>query len=262
MSSGFTDTFEGNGEESIELPSTELGLLLLEVYFKRIYNSTLMFDKESILQLYLQGNLPSYLCRAIFAQAAIFMQPVGSQHDSRIKLMPLPAVFDRSWCWARCASQEVLSHADEPTLPRIQALQVLQLYYFGRDELQRATVHSTLAYRLNQLLGHDKLYEDGNVERTYREQCDREAQRRCFWASWITFHIGSVPVDSTRVCERVADLPLPAYLERGRSVPAINFKLGPTMNMDWLHAFQGDRLVTGSTPWSLMAELVRILGLW
>lgn len=254
------DCSDDQDPATVELPKTELGLLLLEVYFKRIYNSTLLFNKDALLQLYLQGALPGYLCRAIFAQAAIFMKPVASQYGSRLKLMPLPALYERSWCWARCASQEVLSHADEPTLTRIQALQVLQLYYFSREEIQRASVHSTLAYRLNQLLGHDKLYDTDNGDQMQQDHYDRETRRRCFWGSWCTMHIGSIPVDSARVVERVANLPLPAWWEGAHTV---GFIPGPRMDSSWLmQPTDGLTLASAQPSCSLMAELVRLMGIW
>ena len=118
--------------EATELPSTEVGLLLLEVYFKRIYNATLLFHKTIAFQLYMQGRIPDFLLRAIFAQAAIFLKQVESPYKQYIKIVPMQTLFEKSWPWARSASQEVLSHADEPTLLKVQALQVLQFYYFSQ----------------------------------------------------------------------------------------------------------------------------------
>ena len=263
-SENYCASFEETGTG--DLPSTEIGLLLLECYFKRIYNATLLFHKSMAFQLYMQNGIPEYLLRAIFAHAAIFMKQVESPHKKHIKIFPVDTLFKKSWSWARSASQEVLSHADEPTILRIQTLQVLQLYYFAQDEIQRAIVHASLAYRLSQLLGYDRLYEDASSSSTNRSlKFDRELKRRCFWASWCSFCIGSNQLDSPRVCERVAGLPLPSKLEKGGSVmQGVELELGPRMEADWTLSSESppNRATTISSPCSLMAELVKLIGIW
>ncbi|KAF2685877.1 hypothetical protein K458DRAFT_442200 [Lentithecium fluviatile CBS 122367] len=242
--------------ETAELPSTEVGLLLLEVYFKRIYNATLLFHKTIAFQLYMQNRIPDYLVRAIFAHAAIFLKEVDSPYQKHIKIFPVHTIFEKSWSWARSASVEALSHADEPSLPRIQALQVLQLYYFSQGEIQRAIVHASLAFRLSQLLGYDRLYEVASASMNRGMQFEREMRRRSFWASWCSFCIGSKQLDSNRVCERAAGLPLPAKYETGGSIQGVELTLGGKMNLDWKASPESD------TGGSLMAELVKLLGIW
>jgi len=251
--------------EAAELPSTEVGLLLLEVYFKRIYNATLLFHKGIAFQLYMQNGIPGYLIRAIFAHAAIFLKQVDSPYKQYIKIFPVHTLFEKSWSWARSASQEVLSHADEPTILRIQALQVLQFYYFSQGEIQRAIVHASLAYRLTQLLGYDRLHEFVASPSTNRSmQFGREMRRRCFWASWCSFCIGSTQLDSSRACDRVTGLPLPAKFEKGGSVQGVELKLGQKMEVDWKLSTESlpNHGTAGSSSCSLMAELVKLLGIW
>ncbi|OCK82499.1 hypothetical protein K432DRAFT_433461 [Lepidopterella palustris CBS 459.81] len=251
--------------EAAELPTTEVGLLLLEVYFKRIYNATLLFHKSIAFQLYMQNGIPGYLLRAIFAHAAIFLKQVDSPYKRYVKIFPVHTLFEKSWSWARSASQEVLSHADEPTILRIQALQVLQFYYFSRGEIQRAIVHASLAYRLSQLLGYDRLHEDVASPSTNRSmQFDREMRRRCFWASWCSCCIGSKQLDFSRACERVTGLPLPAKFEKGGSVQGVEFKLGQKMEVDWKLSTESlpNHGTAGLSSCSLMAELVKLLGIW
>lgn len=113
-----------------ELPSTEVGLLLLEVYFKRVYNATLLFHKTVTFVKYRSNSLPGYLLRAIFAHAATFLEEVDWPYSQYIKILPMQTLFEKSWLYARPASQEVLSYADESTLVRIQTLQVLQALLF------------------------------------------------------------------------------------------------------------------------------------
>lgn len=250
--------------EATKLPSTEVGLLLLEIYFKRIYNSTLLFHKSLAFQLYMQHEIPDYLLRAIFAHAAIFLKQVDSPYKQYIKTFSMPTLYERSWSWARTASQEVLSHADEPTIVRIQALQVLQVYYFSQGETYRAIVHGSLAYRLCQLLGYHRLHEDhASPFKDLSMQFDREMRRRCFWANWCSVCIGGQQLDSFNACESVVGLPLPAKFEGKGSVQGAELKLGKKMDCHWI--LSPDPLPNhgaGSSSCSLMAELVKILGVW
>jgi hypothetical protein len=213
----------------------------------------------------MRDGIPGYLLRAMFAHAAIFLKQVDSPYKRHIKIFPVHTLFEKSWSWARSASQEVLSHADEPSLLRIQALQVLQFYYFSQGEIQRTIVHASLAYRLSQLLGYDRLHEDvASPSTNCSMQFDREMRRRCFWASWCSFCIGSNHLDSSRACERVTALPLPAKFEKGGSVQGLELKLGQKMDVDWkLSSESLSSDATGdSSSSSLMAELVKLLGIW
>jgi hypothetical protein len=82
--------------------------------FKRIYNATLLFHKSIALQLYMQNDIPDYLLRAIFAQASIFLQQVESPYKQYIEIVLVHTLFEKSWSWARAASQEVLSFTTSP----------------------------------------------------------------------------------------------------------------------------------------------------
>jgi len=248
------------------LPSTEVGLLLLEVYFKRIYNATLLAHKTTGFQLYIQNELPGYFLRAAFAQAAVFLKEVESPYKQYIKILPVQTLFEKSWLWARAASREVLSHADEPTLYRIATLQVLQLYYFSQGEILRATIHASLAYQQCQLLGYDKFYEDPTTASTsnhgMRIFC--EMRRRCFWATWCTSCIGNERLDSSKACESVIGLPLPAKFEKGGSARGTVMTPGGKMDANWelSDRFSLDPETLNSDSCSLMAELVKLLGIW
>ncbi|KAF2500912.1 hypothetical protein BU16DRAFT_185557 [Lophium mytilinum] len=251
--------------EAAELPSTEFGLLLWEVYFKRIYNSTLLFHKSIAFQLYMEDRIPGYLLRAIFAHAAIFLQQVDSPHKQYLKIIPVHSLFEKSWEWARSASREVLSLADEPTVLRAQALQVLQLYYFSQGEIQRAAVHASLAYRMLQLLGYDRLHEDiASPSTNSGLQFDREMRRRNFWGAWCSFCIGSDQLDSSRACERVTGLPLPAKIAPGGSLQGVELKLNQKMDVDWKLSTDSlpNHETARSSSCSLMGELVKLLGIW
>lgn len=57
--------------DSTGTPSLEIGLLLMEVFFSRMYNANLLFHKSTLFQRYLEDDLPEYLLLSIFAHAAL-----------------------------------------------------------------------------------------------------------------------------------------------------------------------------------------------
>jgi hypothetical protein len=246
---------------SAELPTTEVGLLLLEVYFKRIYNATLLFHKPIAFQLYMQNGIPDYLLRAIFAHAAVFLKEVdGASHCKHVKIFPMHTLYAKSWSWARAASVEALAHADEPSLIRIQALQVLQFYYFSQGETTRAIIHASLAYKLSQLLGYHRLYEESTSPANPGMQFDREMKRRSFWASWCSHIIGSSGLNPSQVFKRVANLPLPARFTKGGSIQRVDLEQGEKLDSAWRSITEAAADYRPNA--SLMAELVRIMGIW
>lgn len=59
--------------EQPPLPPTALGLSLLEIYFARIYNASLLFHKPILFQQYLEGKIHGALVRALFALATLYI---------------------------------------------------------------------------------------------------------------------------------------------------------------------------------------------
>lgn len=57
------------------LPPRALGLGLLEIYFSRVYNAALLFQKRVVFQEYLKGSLPNILAKAMFALATLYVVP-------------------------------------------------------------------------------------------------------------------------------------------------------------------------------------------
>jgi hypothetical protein len=55
------------------LPPTALGLSLLEIYFARIYNASLLFHKPILFQEYLDGKIHGALLKALFALATLYI---------------------------------------------------------------------------------------------------------------------------------------------------------------------------------------------
>jgi hypothetical protein len=123
--------------------------------------------------------------------------------------------------------------------------------------MDRSIVHASPAYRLSQLLGYDKLYEE-SVSRGM--QFDREMRFRSFWASWCSFNLSSEQLDPFRVFEQVADLLLPAKFGKGGSIQGVDLSQGQKMDIDWQPRTEisVDRGISSS----LTAELVKAVRIW
>lgn len=72
MTSSFT-TEPAPTSDQPPLPPTALGLSLLEIYFSRVYNASLMFYKPVLFQQYLAGELHGALLKALFALATLYV---------------------------------------------------------------------------------------------------------------------------------------------------------------------------------------------
>jgi hypothetical protein len=55
------------------LPPRALGLSLLEIYYTRLYNASLLFCKPILFQEYLDGKLPGFFLKALFALATLYV---------------------------------------------------------------------------------------------------------------------------------------------------------------------------------------------
>lgn len=240
---------------SADLPSTEIGLLLHEVFYKRVYLANLLFHKTVAFQVFMLGKTPEYLQRAIFALASTFLQEVNSPYQKHIKALPMHTLYKQSWSWAHAASVEVLAHVDEPSLLKIQTLQVLQLYYFSRGEIVRSKIHMSLAYQTSRLLGYDKLYEPEDLPPNLSLRFDREIRRRSFWASWCSICLGDADLICSQLCGNATNLPLPAQFGERGSIQGVDLTIGSQLDSNW-------EPIDGGKPDSLMAELVRLLGIW
>lgn len=71
MSAIETEPTQLSGSDQPPLPPTALGLSLLELYFTRVYNASLMFHKTVLFQQYLEQELHGALLRALLALATL-----------------------------------------------------------------------------------------------------------------------------------------------------------------------------------------------
>lgn len=54
-----------------KLPEFEIGLLLIEVYFSRVWTASLLFDYRSIVEGYRAATVPEHILFSIFAVASL-----------------------------------------------------------------------------------------------------------------------------------------------------------------------------------------------
>ncbi len=135
------------------LPPTSLGLALLEIYFARMYNASILFHKPLLFQQYIEGKVHRALLRTLFALATLyvppryagcyldpdnsrFIQPKNcesrSSANSNEELKILSVYQSSGLPWAKAALEEATQLAiQSPSLMVVQALQCIQLYCFG-----------------------------------------------------------------------------------------------------------------------------------
>ena len=54
-----------------KMPSQEIGILLIEVYFTRFFDARLLYDPDSVTRSYRSGVLPKHTALSIFAFASL-----------------------------------------------------------------------------------------------------------------------------------------------------------------------------------------------
>ena len=294
-----------SGSEGPPLPPRAIGLALLEIYFSRVYNASLLFHKRIILQEYLRGKLPGFLVKAIFALATLYVISTypedffangiysflcSERFDENATfsdVSELEVLKRYGTCglpWACSAAREAMTSAiEQPSLAITQALECLQLYWFGIGNLQsyslclgKPTFHAlvyfdamlligrisitgliVLAYRSCQLLGYNQRMTDGHGDSGLSLRT--EFDRRCFWACWISTCISLEPEPCIRAAwKEVAMIPLPAYIrDTGSHCDII---LREKMDQDWQSKSLSLSIREHSPP--AAAFLVKIIGVW
>ncbi|CAK7233167.1 hypothetical protein SEUCBS140593_008512 [Sporothrix eucalyptigena] len=171
------------------LPTPTVARYLFEVYFSHLYNASLLFHKQSLIDDYFAGRTPEFLALTVFAAASIFLR-VPTKQLALDSYVPEPDVVSRAIVdcnrfsseWGIVAGRQVLMHSDEPCLETIQACQNLTLYWFSLDLKDRTHIYTHLAYRTGRLLG----FHVPSITATDTDKVFGEIKRRCFWSAWIT----------------------------------------------------------------------------
>ncbi|KAE8363288.1 hypothetical protein BDV27DRAFT_165503 [Aspergillus caelatus] len=245
------------------LPPRALGLSLLDIYFTRIYNASVLFFKPILFQQYLDGKIPEVLLKALFALATLFLtQANEDSNDEQFKWSELKLLSTYSSCgvpWARSALREAMpSICTEPSLAVLQALHCLQLYWFGIGESRTGHLCLTLAYRSCDLLGYNRKVVDG-VEKS-DSSLESESRRRCFWACWMSTSIVMEPEPYARLAWQEASMiPLPAAI----LYPSSAHEVASDEKMD--HTWRSSLAVSQCEDYRspvYAALLVKMVGVW
>ncbi|KAI9934784.1 hypothetical protein ASPWEDRAFT_31144 [Aspergillus wentii DTO 134E9] len=249
-------------DENSALPSRAVGLSLLEIYFTRAYNASLLFCKPLLFQEYLEGKVPTPLLKAIFALAALFLTPENDHRNVSPELSELKSLtifHSRSLPWAKAAMKEVMVLiVEQPSLAAAQTLECVGLYWFGFGDYKRGDLCLSLAYRCCAILGYNSKMATalGKHDLTL----DSELNRRCSWACWASMCIAAQPEAYVRSAWlEMAMVPLPAIIKSANS----SWEVIPLEKMD--QEWSGISISSESevdTPPPIEAALVKILGVW
>ena len=66
------------------MPSSEVAMFLIEIYFARMYNAHLLFHKETFIAEFLAKKVPDFIALAIFASASVYVSFARLAIDFRV----------------------------------------------------------------------------------------------------------------------------------------------------------------------------------
>ncbi|KAF2101141.1 hypothetical protein NA57DRAFT_74727 [Rhizodiscina lignyota] len=133
--------------EERQLPETEVGLFLIEIYFTRVFTASLLFEHKSFVEDYHASTLPEYVLLSVFALASLFLHaPKNSLVAKKTGLEAFATLGTKGRSWAEAGSKLVLTNCDKPCLATIRACEILGLYWFAVGELDRSTIYSNESF--------------------------------------------------------------------------------------------------------------------
>lgn len=247
---------------SSALPPRVAGLVLLEIYFSRVYNAHLLFHKPLLFEEYIEDKVPDYLLKAIFALASLFLAPSKSRTRLRStefsELEALSVFHNRSLPWAEASMRETMSlTVQELSLTMIQTLECLVIYWFGIGKSRNGDICLVLAYRSCFLLqyGQSGVRKNGESQ----SEIESELKRRCQWAAWASMCISAQPeVHLRSAWSEMANVPLPGTIRN--SPNGWQVTVGQPMNADWRPICLNDCEATSSQP--VVGMVMRVIGIW
>ncbi|KAF5683512.1 fungal transcriptional regulatory [Fusarium denticulatum] len=243
-------------------PPRAIGLALLDIYFERLYNATLLFNRTQLFESYLDGSLPPYLLRSIFALSSLFLRkprhqpPRLGSHAVSTELAAFATYASYGDAWAESARREAWLLIDRPTVQVVQALSCLNLYWFAIRDLDRARINAVMAYASATTFRSVNLID--NETRTKNELQLIERKYGCFWACWATMCISSFPeAYAKNAWEEACNVPLPIASDGFVSDGNVGHHYH--MTVEWKPEGLNNEL---NPPSSIMAEHMRLMGVW
>ncbi|KAF5629787.1 fungal transcriptional regulatory [Fusarium tjaetaba] len=245
-----------------DLPPRAIGLALLDIYFERLYNATLLFNRTQLFESYLDGSLPPYLLRSIFALSSLFLRkpryqsPRLGSHAVSTELAAFATYASYGDAWAESARREVWLLTDRPTVQVVQALSCLNLYWFATRDLDRARINAVMAYA--SATTFRSINVSDNETRTKNGLQLIERKHGCFWACWATMSISSFPeAYAKNAWEEACNVALPIASDGFASDANVGHHYH--MTVEWKPEGLSDEL---NPPSSIMAEHMRLMGVW
>ncbi|KAH8704019.1 hypothetical protein BGW36DRAFT_423547 [Talaromyces proteolyticus] len=180
-------------EDLRSLPEREIGLLLIEVYFSRVFSASLLYDHKAFVECYCAGTLPKHTLLSTFAVSSLFLRTSPAETcGKRSSIGELESVGKRGREWAQWASELVLAHSDTPTLAQVCSCDVLSLYWFALGETERSILHATVSQSSFYLL--DRKAKLGNTFSDF--QSPRAISKdRVRWACFVKSCISEMVPD-------------------------------------------------------------------
>ncbi|EXA36739.1 hypothetical protein FOVG_12625 [Fusarium oxysporum f. sp. pisi HDV247] len=245
-----------------DLPPRAIGLALLDIYFERLYNATLLFNRTQLFESYLDGSLPPYLLRSIFALSSLFLRKLRHQpprlgtHAVSPELAAFATYASYGDGWVEAARREAWLLTDRPTVQVVQALSCLNLYWFATRDLDRARINAIMAYASATTFRSLNLSDNGT--RTKDELQLVERKHGCFWACWSTMCISSFPeAYAKNAWEEACNVPLPVASDG--FVSDGNVARQYHMTAEWKPEALNEE---PNPPSSIMAEHMKLMGVW
>ncbi|PYH34875.1 fungal specific transcription factor domain-containing protein [Aspergillus neoniger CBS 115656] len=213
----------------------------------------------------MEGRLHRSLFRALLALATLFLQPRNHSNDilpaieGQAELTILSSYHSCGRPWAKAALRELLISALEcPSLMIVQALECLQLYWFGIGDFHSGSLCLALAYRSCHLLGYSRKSTDNSDYND--ESLESELSRRCFWACWTSTCIVMEPEPCIKLAwQEVGLVPLPGLISNTSSGYTIT--LNQTMDENWISRSLDRRISSDSYPGSAAISM-KMVGVW
>ncbi|OAL56102.1 hypothetical protein IQ07DRAFT_676294 [Pyrenochaeta sp. DS3sAY3a] len=246
------------------LPPRAAGLSLLEIFFDRVYNASLLFFKPIIFQEYVQDMLPEYLLKAIFALASLFLVPqksggTGVSNAEYSELRALSAFHACSLPWAKDSMKDIMSLiTQEPSLHLVQGLECLTVYWFGHQDAWSGGLSQTLAYRCCRAMKYG--LGSSACRGELSSPLQMELEKRCFWACWTSMCIIAQPEPYLKFAwQETAGIALPGEIKSSSGGWTVS--LSPAMSQEWQPVLSNYDIV-GGDGLPATASLVTIVGVW
>lgn len=68
---------DNTSQDRRKLPERAIGLLLIEVYFSRVFSASLLYNHKAFVECYSAGTLPKHVLLSTFAISSLCVWPIS-----------------------------------------------------------------------------------------------------------------------------------------------------------------------------------------